>query len=98
MLIRAQVHLPSTLSQSAGFVHHGGIGACAQGLAAGVKQWICPSAYDQHDNAWRIAQLSRRPFKDVAPPVQQLSTNLRKALTRINAGSPPTDRVLKGTS
>jgi rhamnosyltransferase subunit B len=38
-------------------VHHGGIGTCAQALAAGTPQLIMPMAHDQPDNAWRLKQL-----------------------------------------
>jgi rhamnosyltransferase subunit B len=46
--------LASLLPRAAGFVHHGGIGSCAEGLAAGVPQVITPFAYDQFDNAARL--------------------------------------------
>jgi UDP:flavonoid glycosyltransferase YjiC (YdhE family) len=36
-------------------VHHGGIGTLGQTLKAGVPQLIRPLAYDQFDNAYRIA-------------------------------------------
>jgi rhamnosyltransferase subunit B len=39
------------------FVGHGGIGSCAQGLAAGVPQLATPRAYDQFDNASRLVDL-----------------------------------------
>lgn len=39
------------------FVHHGGIGTTAQALAAGVPQLLMPLAFDQPDNAARVAQL-----------------------------------------
>ena len=42
---------------SAAFVHHGGIGSSAQGLAAGVPQLIQPMAFDQYDNALRLRRL-----------------------------------------
>ncbi|TWT99095.1 MurG-like transferase [Botrimarina colliarenosi] len=45
------------LPRSAGFVHHGGIGSSARGLAAGVPQLIQPMAFDQFDNAWRLRRL-----------------------------------------
>lgn len=38
-------------------VHHGGIGTCAQAIAAGIPQVIRPLAYDQPDNGWRISML-----------------------------------------
>ena len=40
--------------RSAAVVHHGGIGTCAQGLAAGVPQLVMPLAFDQPDNARRL--------------------------------------------
>ena len=36
---------------------HGGIGTCAQGLAAGVPQLIASMAHDQFDNAGRLEDL-----------------------------------------
>ncbi len=41
----------------AAVVHHGGIGTCAQGLAAGVPQLIMAMAHDQPDNGWRLRNL-----------------------------------------
>jgi UDP:flavonoid glycosyltransferase YjiC (YdhE family) len=38
-------------------VHHGGIGTCAQGLAAGVPQVTMPLGFDQPDNAARLWRL-----------------------------------------
>ena len=67
-------HLPATLRDGyrqfdfvpfsrvfphcAAVVHHGGIGTCAQGLAAGVPQLIMAMAHDQPDNAWRLRELN----------------------------------------
>ena len=45
------------LPHAAALVHHGGIGTCAQGLAAGVPQVIMPLAHDQPDNADRLSKL-----------------------------------------
>lgn len=45
------------LPRAAAFVHHGGIGSCGQGLAAGLPQLIMPMAYDQPDNAERLKRL-----------------------------------------
>jgi UDP:flavonoid glycosyltransferase YjiC (YdhE family) len=41
----------------AAVVHHGGIGTCAQGFAAGVPQLVMPMAHDQPDNAQRLKRL-----------------------------------------
>ena len=57
------------LPRVAALVHHGGIGTCAQGLAAGVPQLLMPMAYDQPDNAARLERLgvaralSKRKFR-----------------------------------
>jgi rhamnosyltransferase subunit B len=48
----------STLfSRAAAVVHHGGIGTCAQGFAAGVPQLVMPMGFDQPDNALRLSRL-----------------------------------------
>lgn len=39
-------------------IHHGGIGTIAQSLLAGIPQLVRPAAFDQHDNAMRIARLN----------------------------------------
>jgi UDP:flavonoid glycosyltransferase YjiC (YdhE family) len=46
------------LPRCAAVVHHGGIGTCAQSLAAGIPQLVMPMAHDQHDNARRLANLA----------------------------------------
>lgn len=43
--------------RAAAVVHHGGIGTCAQALAAGVPQLVMPLAFDQPDNARRLEKL-----------------------------------------
>jgi rhamnosyltransferase subunit B len=43
--------------RAAAVVHHGGIGTCGQGLAAGVPQLIMPIGFDQPDNAARLTRL-----------------------------------------
>jgi UDP:flavonoid glycosyltransferase YjiC (YdhE family) len=54
---RAFAPFSQLLPQCAAFVHHGGIGSTAQGLAAGIPQLIKPMAHDQHDNAMRVKRL-----------------------------------------
>jgi UDP:flavonoid glycosyltransferase YjiC (YdhE family) len=44
-------------SRCAAVLHHGGIGTCAQGMAAGVPQFLMPMGFDQPDNAWRLRRL-----------------------------------------
>ncbi len=43
------------LPHAAAIVHHGGIGTCAESLRSACGQVLLPSAYDQFDNAARIA-------------------------------------------
>lgn len=43
--------------RSAAVVHHGGIGTCAQALAAGAPQLVMPLSFDQPDNARRLERL-----------------------------------------
>ncbi|MAE67290.1 MAG: hypothetical protein CMJ18_23760 [Phycisphaeraceae bacterium] len=45
------------LPSCAAVVHHGGIGSCAQGMAAGIPQLIMPMSFDQPDNAARLKRL-----------------------------------------
>ena len=49
--------LPPLLWETHAFVHHGGIGSCAQGLAAGIPQLLIPQAYDQFENAAAIQRM-----------------------------------------
>ena len=51
------VPLSRLLPRTAALVHHGGIGSCAQGLAAGLPQLVRPMAFDQFDNARRLVRL-----------------------------------------
>jgi rhamnosyltransferase subunit B len=51
------VPLSKLLPRTAALVHHGGIGNCAQGLAAGVPHLVRPMAFDQFDNSRRLVRL-----------------------------------------
>ena len=57
VLHRPYLPLLKVLSRCAALVHHGGIGTCAAGLAAGVAQLVMPMGFDQPDNATRLARL-----------------------------------------
>jgi rhamnosyltransferase subunit B len=61
-------------------VHHGGIGTCAQGLAAGVPQLVMPMGFDQPDNAVRLARLG---VGEAIPPSQFTGERVGAALTRL---------------
>jgi UDP:flavonoid glycosyltransferase YjiC (YdhE family) len=51
------VELGTLLPRAVALVHHGGIGTCARGLAAGVPQVILPYGFDQFDNMARLERL-----------------------------------------
>jgi rhamnosyltransferase subunit B len=51
------VPMSKLLPHTAALVHHGGIGSCAQGLAAGVPHIVRPMSYDQFDNSRRLVRL-----------------------------------------
>jgi UDP:flavonoid glycosyltransferase YjiC (YdhE family) len=51
------VAMSKLLPRTAALVHHGGIGSCAQGLAAGVPHVVQPMSYDQFDNSRRLERL-----------------------------------------
>lgn len=78
-----RAHLPSLLAAAQVFVHHGGIGALAQGLRAGAHQLVMPSAYDQFQNAWRLGQLRG------APSTTRAATLLRDVRQCLTAPRPP---------
>lgn len=63
------------LPRAAAFIHHGGIGSSAQALRAGIPQLIQPMAFDQFDNASRVAQLNAGreilPRNFLAPHIAQ---------------------------
>ena len=58
VLHAAYAPFAALLPRAAAFIHHGGIGSVAQALRAGVPQLIQPMAFDQFDNASRVAQLN----------------------------------------
>jgi UDP:flavonoid glycosyltransferase YjiC (YdhE family) len=51
------VPMSKLLPRTAALVHHGGIGSCAQGLAAGIPHIVRPMSYDQFDNSRRLVRL-----------------------------------------
>ena len=46
------------LPHSAAIIHHGGVGTTSQALRAAVPQVVVPMAFDQFDNAERVANLN----------------------------------------
>jgi rhamnosyltransferase subunit B len=57
ILVRRYLPFSEVLPGAAAFVHHGGIGTLAQGLASGIPQLVMPMSYDQPDNAMRAERL-----------------------------------------
>ncbi len=66
MLYAAYEPFSTLLARCAAIVHHGGIGTCAQALAAGIPQIIQACAHDQFENARCVATLGvgRRLARD----------------------------------
>ncbi len=61
------LHLPyvpfsQVLPRCAAIAHHGGIGTCAQALAAGIPQLVMPLGFDQPDNVARLQRLGVGTF------------------------------------
>lgn len=57
LLYAAYAPFSALLPHCAAIVHHGGIGTCAQALAAGIAQIIQACAHDQFENARCVAAL-----------------------------------------
>ena len=68
------------LPRCAALVHHGGIGTCAQGLAAGVPQVVMPMAHDQPDNARRLLRLG---VAEVVPAREFSTARATSAIERV---------------
>jgi rhamnosyltransferase subunit B len=79
------VPLSKLLPHTAALVHHGGIGSCAQGLAAGVPHLVRPMSFDQFDNSRRLVglgvgeELSVKRFR--APAVKSALSRLLNSQT-----------------
>ncbi len=52
-----RLSFPHVMPRVAAIVHHGGIGTCIRGLAAGTPQVLLPDGVDRPDNAARLAHL-----------------------------------------
>lgn len=73
------------LRRAAAFVHHGGIGTCAQALAAGIPMLVMPMAHDQPDNAARVLRLG---VASVISPSRYRARAVARVLYRlINGGA-----------
>jgi hypothetical protein len=61
-------------------IHHGGIGTCAQALAAGIPQLILGIGADRPDNAFRLQHLGVAEF---LPPPRWQPASVAEALQRL---------------
>ncbi len=71
------VDFDELLPHAAGLVHHGGIGTCAQALAAGIPQLVRPLNYDQPDNGMRLKRLG---VGEVISPARFTTRRVARAL------------------
>jgi rhamnosyltransferase subunit B len=54
-VVVSEAPFETLLPHAAAIIHHGGVGTCAEALRSACGQVLLPSAYDQFDNAVRIA-------------------------------------------
>jgi rhamnosyltransferase subunit B len=74
------VSLPGLLARSQAVVNPGGMGLCSQVMAAGLAQLIVPFAFDQPDNALRMARFGGAL---VLPPAKARGQAMEDALSRL---------------
>jgi len=74
------VPLGKVLPRSAAFAYHGGIGSCAQALAAGIPHLVVPYAHDQFDNASRIHALGVGVYISHSDDVDRFTESLRQLI------------------
>lgn len=87
-------------------VHHGGIGTTSQCLSAGVPQVVMPMAFDQFDNAERVAKLkcgtwmpmakvSRERIKAALQKLPQVATDCAKVQKLMQAAPNPLEAAVE---
>ncbi len=74
--------------RAAAVVHHGGVGTCAQALAAGVPQLLMPMGFDQPDNALRLGRLG---VAEAIQPARFTPDAVASALDRLLASQAVND-------
>ncbi len=74
-------------------VHHGGVGTTSQCFAAGVPQIVLPMAFDQFDNAARVAKLGWGTWM---PMTQMTVSSLVQHLIGSKNIAKPTNLVIDG--
>ena len=68
------------LSRVALVAHHGGIGTCSQGLAAGIPQLVVANAHDQFDNGNRLKRLGVGDFLSTQASADQFTQTVSTLL------------------
>lgn len=74
------VSLPMLMPRCLAVINPGGVGVCAQTVAAGLPQLIVPFAFDQPDNAMRLARMGAAL---VVKPRQARGLAMVQALRRL---------------
>ncbi|MGC1481477.1 MAG: glycosyltransferase [Chthoniobacterales bacterium] len=74
--------LDRVLPRSAGLIHQGGIGTCAEALRWGIPSVVIPFGFDQPDNAERLRKLG---VATVIPRRKFSPTSLAQALKRLDS-------------
>lgn len=74
------VSLPAVLPRCQAVINAGGVGVCAQVLAAGIPQLVVPFAYDQPDNAMRLRRMGAAL---VLKPAKARGALMAQALSRL---------------
>ncbi len=92
VLHRTYAPFSQVFPRCAAVVHHGGIGTCAQGLAAGVPQLIMPMGFDQPDNATRLWRVGVGAW---LTPKRFTADRVRDAIHRL-VGSPDIAEACRG--
>lgn len=76
-----EARLADVLPRASAFIHHGGIGSAAQGIAAGTAQLVLASAYDQFENGARLTRFGlARWLRDGSASIARLQANLSSVL------------------
>lgn len=86
--------LAALLPHCAGVVHHGGIGTCAQALAAQLPQVMIATAYDQVENAARLHAMGRAEVYRTLPDPPTLLSTLRRLTSQKAPERPPEELAL----
>ena len=68
------------LPHASAIVHHGGVGTTSQSFRAGIPQLVMPMAFDQFDNADRVARLGCGSW---TPMARQSPERLARLLTEL---------------